>query len=88
MHIKVYKVGYVILKRLYFANVIFLWLPKLKKKSTVCFIYILVQILVHSYFELISSILELDATEAVSQTVSQMAFEMINVRMISVQQRI
>ena len=55
------------------------------------FIYILdsylAQILIHSYFELVSSLLALDATQSVSELVTQMAVEMINIHLISVQQK-
>ena len=46
-----------------------------------------VQILVDSHFELVSSLLALDATEPVSQPVTQLAVEMINIHLISVQQK-
>ena len=53
-----------------------------------CFIYIhLVQILVHSHFDLVSSPLALEATEPVSEMVTQMALEVINKQLISVQQK-
>ena len=52
-----------------------------------CFIYILVKIIVQSHFELISLVLALEATEPVSETVSQMAVEVINNGLISVQQK-
>ena len=52
------------------------------------FIYILdIQILVHSHFDLFSSLLALEATELVSEQVTQMALELINNRLISVQQK-
>ena len=47
--------------------------------------FYIVQLLVQSHFELVSSILALDATETVSQPVTQMAVEMINIHLISVQ---
>ena len=47
----------------------------------------IVQILVQSYFELVSSILALEATEPVSEPVTQMAVELINNHIISVQQK-
>ena len=47
------------------------------------FIYV-VQILVHSHFKLVSSLLALDATEPISQPVAQMAVEIINIHLISV----
>ena len=47
------------------------------------FIYILVQ----SYFELVSSAIALEATEPVSEPVTQMAVELINNHLISVQQK-
>ena len=45
------------------------------------FIYILVQ----SHFELVSSLQALEATEPVSQPVTQMAVDLINIHLISVQ---
>ena len=42
-----------------------------------------VQILVHSHFELVA----LDATKPVSQPVIQMAVELINIHLISVKQK-
>ena len=45
----------------------------------------MIQILVHSHFEIVSSILALDATEPVSEPVTQMALELINNHLISVQ---
>ena len=47
----------------------------------------IVQIIVHSHFELVSSLLALDATEPVSQPVTQMAVELINNHLISAQQK-
>ena len=44
----------------------------------------IVQILVQSHFELVRSLLALEATEPVSQLVTQMAVEMININLISV----
>ena len=44
----------------------------------------IVQILVQSHFELVRSLLALEATELVSQPVTQMAVEMININLISV----
>ena len=44
-----------------------------------------VQILVQSHFELVSSVIALEATEPVSELVTQMAVELINNRLISVQ---
>lgn len=52
-----------------------------------CFIYILAQILVESHFEPVSLVLALEATERVSEPVSQMAVELINNYLISVQQK-
>ena len=46
-----------------------------------------VQILVHSHFDLISLPLALEATELVSEPVTQMALELINNHLISVQQK-
>ena len=45
------------------------------------------QILVQSHFELVSSVLALDATEPLSEPVTQMAVELINNHLISVQQK-
>ena len=44
-----------------------------------------VQILVQSHFELVGSVLALDATEPVSEPVTQMAVELINNHLISIQ---
>ena len=44
-----------------------------------------VQILVQSHFELVSLVLALEATEPVSETVTQMVVELINNHLISVQ---
>ena len=48
---------------------------------------VLVQNLVQSHFEQISSVLGLEATEPVSEQVTQMAVELINIHFISVQQK-
>ena len=45
-----------------------------------------VQILVHSDFDLVGSLLALEATEPVSELVAQMALELINNHLIAVQQ--
>ena len=45
----------------------------------------MVQILVQSYFELVSLVLALEATEPVSESLTQMAAELINNHLISVQ---
>ena len=42
---------------------------------------------VQSHFELVSSVLALEATEPVSEPVTQMAVELINNHIISVQQK-
>ena len=47
----------------------------------------IVQILVHSHFDLVSSVLALEATEPVSEPVTQMAVELINNHLMSVQQK-
>ena len=47
-----------------------------------------VQILVHSRFDLVSLPVALEATELVSEPVTQMAVELINIHLISVQQKI
>ena len=39
------------------------------------------------HYELVSSLLALDATELVSQPLTQMVVEMINIHVISVQQK-
>ena len=44
--------------------------------------------LVHKKFDLVSSILALEATELVSELVIQMAVELINIYLISVHQNI
>ena len=44
----------------------------------------MVQILVHSHFDLVSSLLALEATEPESEPVTQMALELINNHLISV----
>jgi hypothetical protein len=40
-----------------------------------------------SHFDLVSSVLVQDATEKVSQTLNEMAVELINIHLISVQQK-
>ena len=47
----------------------------------------IVQILVHSHFELVSSLLALDEIEPVPQPLTQMAVEMINIHLILVHQK-
>ena len=47
----------------------------------------IVQILVHSTFDLVSSILAVEATEPISEPVTQMALEPINNHLILVQQK-
>ena len=47
--------------------------------------FYIVQILVKSHFELVRSVLALEATEPVSEPLTQMAVEMINNHLISVQ---
>ena len=49
--------------------------------------FYIVQILVHSHIDLLSSILALKATELVSELVTQMTVELINIYLISVQQK-
>ena len=48
-----------------------------------------VQIIVHSDFDLVGSLLALEATEPVSEPLTQgiIAFELINIHLISVQQK-
>ena len=53
----------------------------------VSFTFLIAQILVQSHFELVSSVLALEATEPVSEPVTQMAVELINNHLISVQQK-
>ena len=49
----------------------------------------MVQILVHSHFDLqVSSLLALDATEPISQPVTLITVEMVNIHLISVQQSV
>ena len=45
------------------------------------------QILVQSYFELVSPVLALEATDPVSEPVTQMAVELMNNHLILVQQK-
>ena len=54
-----------------------------------CFIYILdsSNSIVKSHFELVRSVLALEATEPVSEPVTQMAVELINNHLISVQRK-
>ena len=47
----------------------------------------IVQILVHSHFDLFGSVLALYATKLVSESVAQMALKLINNHLISVQQK-
>ena len=47
----------------------------------------ILQTLVHSHFDLVSWLLALEATEPVSELVTQMAVELINIHLISVQQK-
>ena len=53
------------------------------------FIYILdiVQILVHAHFYLVSLFLALEATEPVFEPATQMAVELINIHLISVNRK-
>ena len=51
------------------------------------FIYILDSSGVQSHFELVSSIIALEATELVSEPITQMAVEMISNHLISVLQK-
>ena len=44
----------------------------------------ILQILVHSHFDLVGWLLALEATEPVSELVTQMAVELINVHLISI----
>ena len=43
--------------------------------------------LVNSHFDLVSSLLALEATEPVSELVTQIALELINIHLISVMQK-
>ena len=47
----------------------------------------IVQILVHSHFDLVSSVLALHATKLVSESVAQMALKLINNHLISIPQK-
>ena len=47
----------------------------------------MVQILVHSHFDIVSSPLALEATEPESEPITQMALELINNHLILVQQK-
>ena len=47
----------------------------------------IVQILVHSHFDLVSSVLGLHATKLVSESVAQMALKLINNHLISVHKK-
>ena len=49
--------------------------------------FYIVQILVHLHFDLVSWLLPLEATEPVSEPLLEMAVEMINIHLISVQQK-
>ena len=49
--------------------------------------FLIVQILVYSHFDLVSSLLALDAIEPVSQPVIQVAVEMISIHLIWVRQK-
>ena len=46
-----------------------------------------IQILVHSHLDPVSSLLALEATQPVTQPVTQMALELINKHLISIQQK-
>ena len=56
-----------------------------------CFIYILdnsnSMYIAHLHFELVSCLLALEATELVSEPVTQMAIELYNIHLISIQQK-
>ena len=56
-------------------------------KRVVSSTFKIVQILVHSHFDLVSWFLALEASEPVSEPVTQMAVELINIQLISVQQK-
>ena len=71
---------------------IFLLEPDYKTKhGWVSYTFQIAQILAQSHFELVSSVLALEATEPlpepVSEPVTQMAVELINNHLISVQQK-
>ena len=64
------------------------WVPtfaSVERSWVVSSTFQIVQILVQSHFELVSSVLE--ATELVSEPVTQMAVELINNHLISIQQK-
>ena len=50
-------------------------------------VYKTVQILLHSYFDQVSWLLALEATEPVSEPLLEMAVVLINIHLISVQQK-
>ena len=64
------------------------WLVELCRIGVVSSTFSIAQILVQSHFELVSSVLALEATEPVSEPVTQMAVELINNHLISVQEKI
>ena len=53
----------------------------------VSFTFSIDQILVHSHFDLVSWLLALEATAPISELVTQMAIELINVQLSSVQRK-
>ena len=57
-----------------------------RKLRIVSSTFLIVQILVESHFEQVSSVLALEVTERVSEPVTQLAVELINMHFISVQQ--
>ena len=58
-----------------------------KENRVVSSTFEIVQILVHLHFEIISWLLALEATELISEPVTQMLLELINNHSVSVQQK-
>ena len=56
-------------------------------KRVVSSTFKIVQILVHSHFDLVSWFLALEAKKKTVEMVTQMAVELINIHLISVQQK-
>ena len=69
---------------------IFIWKREKVQMANIGFVsftFQIAQILVQSHFELVSLVLALEATEPVSEPVTQMAVELINNHLILVQQK-
>ena len=76
---QIQNVGMVLLK--------FSRLQRTYKPWVVSSTFQIVQILFHSHFDLVSSPLALEATEPVSEPVTEMALELINNHLIEVQEK-